>query len=470
MKKSTDLTRRGFIKVLGIAGGAALLAGHLPTTAVAASSAGAGGSPTAAASPVGAGGNLTVAEAIESVRKKEQTVTAITTRCLDRIAADTSGNVVWVTVDRDLALAEARAVDARLAAGEKLPLAGVCLGVKDLFAIKGLPMRCGSPLTSAAPSTTDARLIAQLKKAGAVIVGTTSMPNFAYGPTPGAFNPHNKEHTAGSSSTGSAIAVAAGQVPAALGMQTNASVIRPATFCGVAAFKPTQGVLSIEGGDKLAPSLDQPGFMANDVTDLTILYGAVTGQKPQAVDKPSYAFVRTIMWEKADARYRAELEKLAAGLKAKEVELPAEFAEIWKWLDCIMEYEFVQNLPASYATNEAVAPPMRESLQRGLAISKETYDEALAARARLVEWGRNTLDPFACVITPAAAGPAPLLKNGSGSPVFSTIWSLMGAPCVTIPLYRDNGLPVGVQLVGAPGRDTQVLASAMAIEAQIVRS
>ena len=467
MKKSTDLTRRGFIKALGIAGGAALLAGHLPTTVTASS---AGGGPTAPASAAGTGGNLTVAAAIESVRKKQQTVTAITTRCLDRIAADTSGNVVWVTVDRELAMAEARAVDARLAAGEKLPLAGVCLGVKDLFAIKGLPMRCGSPLTSAAPSAADARLVAQLKKAGAVIVGTTSMPNFAYGPTPGAFNPYNREHTAGSSSTGSAIAVAAGQVPATLAMQTNASVIRPATFCGVAAFKPTQGVLSIEGGDKLAPSLDQPGFMAKDMTDLTILYDVLTGQKPQAVAKPSYAFVRTIMWEKADVRYRTELEKLAAGLKAKDMELPAEFAEIWKWLDCIMEYEFAQNLPASYATNEAVAPPMRESLQRGLAISKEAYDEALAARARLVAWGRKTLEPFACVITPAAAGPAPLLKNGSGSPVFSTIWSLMGAPCATIPLYRDNGLPVGVQLVGAPGQDARVLAAALEIEAQIGRS
>lgn len=467
MKKSTDLTRRGFIKVLGIAGGAALLAGHLPTNVAAAAPA--GGSP-AATSPAGAGGNLTVAAAIESVRKKQQTVTAIATRCLDRIAADTSGNVIWVTVDRELALAEAKAVDARLAAGEKLPLAGVCLGVKDLFAIKGLPMRCGSPLTSADPSTMDARLITQLKKAGAVIIGTTSMPNFAYGPTPGAFNPYNKEHTAGSSSTGSAIAVATGQVPATLAMQTNASVIRPATFCGVAAFKPTQGLLSIEGGDKLAPSLDQPGFMANDMTDLTIIHGVLTGQKPQAVAKPLYAFVRTIMWEKADARYRAELEKLAGSLNAKEVELPAEFSEIWKWLDCIMEYEFVQNLPASYATNEAVAPPMRESLQRGLAISKEAYNEALAARARVIEWSRKTLGPFACVITPAAAGPAPLWKNGSGSPVFSTIWSFMGAPCVTLPLYRDNGLPVGVQLVGAPGRDAQVMASALVIEAQIARS
>ena len=405
--------------------------------------------------------------AIARVREGQATVHNAVTACLDRIAADTSGNAVWVSVDRELALVEARDIDMRLASGEDLPLAGLCLGVKDIFAVKGLALRAGSGLRGSEASQADAALVARLRQAGAVIVGTTSMPNYALGITPGAYNPFDARHTPGSSSTGCALAVALGHVPATLAMQTNASIIRPASFCGVVAFKPSQGCLSLDGALPLVPSLDQPGFMAASAADIVPLHAALTGEHPAQCPAPRYAFMRTPMWEQADASTRKALEALAANYNATEISFPGELNAAWDWLNDIMDYELARHLPHTFATDERVGLPLRQALARGRDIADQRYAACLHGKARTAAWGQEQLALYDAVITPAAAGPAPLLEQGAGSPVFSTFWNLMGAPCLSMPLSMENGLPVGVQLTGAPGKDAPLLAAALHMERRL---
>ena len=410
-----------------------------------------------------------IREAIARVREGT-TVSSVTAEVLGRIAAQ-DAREAWSFIDSAGAASQARDVDAALESGAKsLPLAGVTVGVKDIFAIRGVPTRAGSPLTPDTPAPCDAKLVAMLRDAGAVIMGATGMPEFALGVTAGAKNPHNPAHTPGSSSTGCAIAVARGQVPLALAMQTNASIIRPASFCGVAAFKPSQGALPIEGAMRLAPGLDQPGFMAADLDGLATVYAALVSAPVSncaARSSGAVAFARTPVWDKATAPYRARLEALAAAVGAEPIEIPGAFAEAWTWLDRIMEWELAENLSYLRGRENELAPPLRGALERSRQHTDAEVRAARDGREALRDWALQNLSSFDCVVTPAATGPAPRLEHGAGSPVFSTIWNLMGAPCLCLPAFTEQGLPVGVQLTAAPGRDDALLDGATTIETAI---
>lgn len=408
-----------------------------------------------------------VSDAVDAVRSGVASVEKIARVSAAKAAADTFG--AWASLNSK-AVQDAREVDADF---QEFPLAGTTLGVKDLFAVDGLPMRAGSKLTSEDVSKCDSALVASLRALGAVVIGTTRMPEFALGTTPGAANPCDVRRTAGSSSTGSAIAVAAGHVSLALATQTNASIIRPASYCGVAALKPTQGSLPAEGMLHLVPTLDQPGFIAPGVGSLATVWSALprTSVTVPPVGPPIYSFVRTVRWARCERGARAALSELARSLQADDLVMPAEFNDAWFWMDTIMNVELAESLATYSDRLEQLTAPIQRAVLAGKATSRAQYREALSGRLALRDWADLHLGHADIVITPAAAGPAPLLHLGTGIPDFSTLWSLIGAPCITFPFtIIDGHLPIGIQLVAGRGNDERLLMAASELQSALRRS
>src|SRR5450759_709671 len=265
--------------------------------------------------------------------------------CLDQIAAIENEVQAFTHLDPDHVLAQARALDERKASGQALgPLHGVPVAIKDIFDTADYPTECGSPILTGRRPYRDATAVARLRAAGAVIIGKTVTTELAYFHPGKTRNPHDLTRTPGGSSSGSAAAVAAGMVPLAIGSQTNGSMIRPAAFCGVFGVKPSHGLISRAGALTLSRSLDHVGAFARTIEDLALILDVIVGHDPVDPDTrpyaspsfragvaeplplpPSYAFVRTPMWDKADAEARGALEDLAKDLGAREVDLPDEY-------------------------------------------------------------------------------------------------------------------------------------------------
>ena len=400
--------------------------------------------------------------------------------CLDRIAELEEGVHAFIHLDPGHALAQARALDQRRRDGKPLgPLHGVPVAIKDIFDTADYPTECGSPLFNGRKPTRDCTAVARLREAGAVIIGKTVTTEFAYFHAGATRNPHDLERTPGGSSSGSAAAVAAGMVPLAVGSQTNGSVIRPASFCGVYGVKPTHGAISRHGALILSKALDHVGVFARDLADAALILDVLAGYdendsdtRPTAAPAfletlleapplpPRFAFVRTPMWDKADAETRAGLEALAARLgdTAAVVDLPETYAAAWDDQRVIMATDMAHNFGALVARGGDVSSQqLRDLLAEGGRTNALRY---LAARDNAPCYAAGITEIFKqydAILTPSAPGVAPK-GMATGNPVFNTLWSLTGLPAVTLPLLSGEGsMPIGVQLVGAAGDDARLL-------------
>ena len=428
--------------------------------------------------------SLTAIEAAELIAAGELTSEAYVGACLDRIAAMDGEVRAFVHIDPDAALAQAQALDERQRDGGPLgPLHGVPVGIKDIFDTADYPTESGSPVLKGRRPREDATAVARLRAAGAVIIGKTVTTECAYfhpGPTR---NPHDLTRTPGGSSSGSAAAVAAEMVPLAIGSQTNGSVIRPAAFCGVYGFKPTHGTISRHGALLLSRALDHVGTFARSLGDSALLLEVLAGHDPQDPDTrpiaapdflelaadeldapPRLAFVRTPMWDKADADTRATFEALAEELGGdiEEVALPDDFASAWDDHRVVMATEMAHNLGAMIGrgSESQSSEALRAIIAEGAQTSAVRY---LAARENALRYRQGIatmLADFDAIVTPAAPGVAPV-GEATGSPVFCSLWSLSGVPAVTLPLLTGQaGLPLGLQLIGTPGGDARLLRTA----------
>src|SRR6476619_119218 len=309
---------------------------------------------------------LTAIEAASEIARGAISAEDYTRACLERIAAVDSEVHAFVHLDPEHALEQARALDRSKASGERTgPLHGIPVGIKDIFDTADYPTECGSPIFAGRRPDADCAAVRKLREAGAVIIGKTVTTEFAYfnpGPTR---NPRDLKRTPGGSSSGSAAAVAAGMVPLAIGSQTNGSVIRPAAFCGVFAVKPSHGLISRAGVLSLSHKLDHVGAFARSLEDLALILDVLAGHDPADPDTrpyaapnfraatgqppplpPSFAFVRTPVWEKADAEARGALEELAKEVDAREVDLPPDFKAAWEAHRAIMAADMAFNLGA----------------------------------------------------------------------------------------------------------------------------
>ena len=341
------------------------------------------------------------------------------------------------------------------------------IGVKDNIDTRDFPTECGTAIFAGRKPKSDASLVERLREAGAVILGKTATTEFAFMHPAETRNPHNVEHSPGGSSAGSAAAVAAFQVPLAIGTQTNGSVIRPASFTGIFGFKPTTGVISRRGVLQTSTSLDQVGVFSRKLEDAALLTDAIGCYDP--TDPISYGRPRPKMLEgcHADPPVEPDLvwfdlpfnDRLAAdardGLnevvesldaRVEKMPVPEPFSELIDVQRIIHHYEFCHHLEEAL-TNHAdkLSPTLLPIIERGRAITAAQYQEALEVKASAEKFFFAFFRDFDAIMAPSTAGEAPRFDTGhTGDPIFCTIWTLCGLPCLTLPLLvGEHGLPIG---------------------------
>jgi Asp-tRNA(Asn)/Glu-tRNA(Gln) amidotransferase A subunit family amidase len=431
---------------------------------------------------------LTATEAAAAIARGAASAEEYTKACLDRIIAIDGEVGAFTHLDAEHALKQARALDRHKSDGGRVGLLhGVPVGIKDIFDTTDYPTECGNPQLKGRRPPADAAAVRRLREAGAVIIGKTVTTEFAYFHPGKTRNPRDLNRTPGGSSSGSAAAVAAGMVPLSIGSQTNGSMIRPASFCGVFGVKPTHGLISRAGALPLSRTLDHVGAFARSIEDLALILDVMVGSDAADPDSkaftspnfraaaaeppplpPSYAFVRTPMWDKADAETQSALEDLAKEVGAQEIDLPADFAQAWPVLRAIMAAEMAFNLGA-FADKGEVSQQFRDLVAEGRAVTAPQYLAALRDAKRYAEGLTYIFEQYAdAIITPSARGVAPEGIQATGDPVFCSLWTLVGFPALNLPLLGNaDGLPIGVQLVGAPGRDEKLLRTARAMVASL---
>ncbi|HVP59055.1 MAG TPA: amidase [Myxococcaceae bacterium] len=414
---------------------------------------------------------LGAAAAISLLQRGALTSEALVRACLDRIAQDEPRIHAWAWLDPEQALAAARAVDA---GPRRPPLYGLPVGIKDIIDTADAPTECGTPLYLGRRPTRDAACVAALRAAGAVVLGktvTTELAFFAPGPTR---NPRNLAHTPGGSSSGSAAAVADRMAPAALGTQTAGSIIRPAAYCGVVGFKPSHDLLSLEGVHPFAPSLDTLGVLVREVADVAPLLTALGApiEIRELPRSPRIGLWRSAQWAAATAPMQHRVEEVAgvlsrAGATVREVGPLPEEALLAEGQALIMAVEAVTSF-GGLQRSGALSPQLTELLDRGAAARPEEVRAVKVRAGRARTGATKLLADLDVLLTPSAPGEAPEGLTSTGDPVFNRVVTLLGFPAIALPAGAGpSGLPLGVQLVGAPRAEAALLAVASWVETRL---
>lgn len=353
------------------------------------------------------------------------------------------------------------------------PLHGWTLGVKDVIDTADLPTERGSPIYAGRRTTNDAACVAVARQSGATVMGKTVTTEFALftpGPTR---NPHNLEHTPGGSSSGSAAAVADGQVRAAFGTQTVGSVLRPAAYCGCVGFKPTHQLVPLTGVATLSHAFDTIGWFTTDVADATVMLQALTGADAVApARRLRVGYYRSHQWDSGQPELAAIMDAAAAQLRAADIDvlefepLP-ELATAFDDANAMLHYEIARVFEWERRHHyDNISQLVQKMLARSDGIGHDRYREAHLALSA----ARQAYDSFMvahgldALLTPSAPGEAPPLKT-TGDSVFNRVWTALGVPAVHLPTGTGpGGLPVGVQLTGRFWRDPELLSVARAAE------
>ncbi|MFO1108379.1 MAG: amidase [Bradyrhizobium sp.] len=360
------------------------------------------------------------------------------------------------------------------------PLRGIAVGIKDIIDTADFPTEMGSPIYRGFRPRADAPVVSLLKQAGATIIGKTTTTAFAANDPTATLNPHNHAHTPGGSSSGSATAVGAGMIPLALGTQTGGSVIRPASFCGAAAIKPSYRLLPTVGVKCFSWSLDTVGLFAAGVEDLACGLSAMTGRPelllPAAIAPPRIGvvaqdFAGGVDAESVEALQMAMRAAERAGGSVRALPMAGIFADAWRIHTTVQQFEAHQALAWEYRHRyDEMAPLLRARLDESTDISPAEYDEAQAIAAR----ARTALGPIFeevdVLLTYSAPGAPPKGLDSTGDPRLNRLWTLLGTPCVNVPtLMAEGNLPVGVQVIAPFGSDGKALAAARFLEQALRR-
>lgn len=390
----------------------------------------------------------------------------------------------WHFHDPGLVRRQAAALDAHRKAGRPLgALHGIPVGLKDVIDTADMPTENGTQADAGRRPKRDALVTARLRAAGALLMGKTVSTEMAYFSPGKTRNPHDTARTPGGSSSGSAAAVAAGMVSLALGTQTMASVIRPASFCGLFGLKPSHGLIGRTGVLALSRTLDTIGTFARELDGAALAADVLEGFDPEDPDvtpraptrflqhaqsapqvEPLFAFYRTPMWDQADQATQEAFDELTEflGDRCDTVDPGPLFAEGYAAHRAVMATEMARNL-GRYLDRSAdvLSEPMQEIITRGRGITAVDYMAACDWRAVLNAGLDRIFGRYDAIITPASAGEAPVGHQSTGNPIFGALWTFLGLPAITLPLMTGpDGLPVGVQLVGRYGEDGRLLRNA----------
>ena len=437
---------------------------------------------------------LTATEAVQAIASGRLSSVDLVKSCLAQIA-DTDASInAWAYLDPESALAQAAECDRIRKAGLGTgPLHGLPVGLKDVIDTRDMPTQRGTDIFKDRQPDKDARLVERLRESGAVIMGKTVTTELAFVHANDTRNPHNPEHSPGGSSSGSAAAVAACHVPLAVGTQTNGSVIRPASFCGTFGFKPTRGVISRAGVLKTSDSLDQVGCFGRSLEDVALLTDALAGY--DQADSCSFARPRPQMRAGAQAEAPVAPDLVWFNLPFNDRLSPDAHEGMEAVLDVlgpritrmaaadtlanlvavqarIHEYEICQHQAAVFDANfEDLSRELQLIVARGRKISEAEYTDAIAVKASAQTFFDELFVEFDAIIAPCATGEAPKFGSGTGDPIFCTLWTLAGLPCVSLPLLvGDNNLPIGVQLIGPIEKDDRLLRTARWLQLHLAQA
>ncbi len=407
---------------------------------------------------------LSALDAAAAIRAGNLTSERLVESCLGQIEARDAQVGAWIHLDPEAALAEARQCDRD---EPRSALHGVPAGIKDIIDTHDMPTGYGSPIyTPGNRPAWDAACVALLREAGMVVLGKTVTTEFAMRHPGKTRNPANPAHTPGGSSQGSAAGVADGQVPVSIGTQTAGSVVRPASYCGAVGFKPSFGTVPRAGVKPISETLDTVGSMARTAADAGAFVQAMAGIPIEPVEarKVRFAVCRSPAWHAVEpsSAEAMEVARAAAGAGPGDLELPSPCDEVLAAHDAIMPYEGARLLAWEYRMRrDDMSEAIRHVVETGLSIDRDRYLWALVVREAARAAFESVFEDVDALITPAAPGEAPEGLGWTGSPEFNRIWTTMGVPCITLPgLAGETGLPVGVQLVGRPGGDADLLAAA----------
>jgi Asp-tRNA(Asn)/Glu-tRNA(Gln) amidotransferase A subunit family amidase len=428
---------------------------------------------------------LTATQARDQISKGLITSRELVEACLDRIA-ETDGEIgAWVYLDPDGARAQADEMDDLRRRGYAIgDLHGVPVGLKDIFDVAGMPTECGTPARKGVVAELDCAVAARLRDSGAVILGKTVTTEFAFLNPANTNNPHDHTRTPGGSSSGSAAAVAAGHVPLAIGSQTNGSTIRPASFCGIFGLKPTRGMISRSGVLQTSVTLDQVGVFARTLEDAAVLGDALSAHDPR--DPASFAHPRpqiagglkeepkvepALVWidlpfnDRLSEDAREGLESIVQVLGPERVErivAPESMSGLVKHQAVVHEYEIARHLAEDFEAHwDKISDVLKPVIERGRNYSDDQYAESLSMVGGAEEFFQNFFVDYDAIIAPSAAGEPPLKSDGTGDPVFCTVWTVAGLPCLNLPLLAGaRGLPIGVQVIGSAEHDDRLMTTA----------
>jgi len=427
--------------------------------------------------------DLGVADAAAAIREGRATAVELTEDCLTRVREVDEKVHAWTFLDPEHALRQAQAADAHRMAGRALgPLHGVPIGIKDIFDTSDYPTEFGSALWKGRTPRQDSAAVARLRAAGAIILGKTVTTEYAYFHPGKTRNPHDPARTPGGSSSGSAAAVAAGMVPAAIGSQTNGSVIRPAAFCGVVGFKPTHGLIPRTGAMLLSRALDHVGVFARSVVDAALMADVLAGFDEEDPDTrpiagghlaataagepplpPRLAFVKGPAWKAAEPVLDEAFAELVAALGdvVEPADLGSAFDRAIDFQGIVMATEMAHNFRRDVAKGgEVLSTQLRELLARGRQHTAHDYLEATTAAGALNQLLDGLFNEYDAILTASAPGEAPV-GMATGNPIFCSTWTFLGTPAISLPLLEGpHGLPIGVQLIGRRGNDARLLRTA----------
>jgi Asp-tRNA(Asn)/Glu-tRNA(Gln) amidotransferase A subunit family amidase len=420
---------------------------------------------------------LTIYQAAEEIRQRRLSPSDLLDDCLSQIDRYEPKVQAWVFVDQESARAQGDALTQEQMHGQyRGPLHGIPLGIKDIFDVFDWPTAAGSQLWKQSIARRDATVVARLRQAGAVFLGKTVTTQFAsFDPSP-TRNPWNLARTPGGSSSGSAGAVACGMCLGALGSQTGGSITRPASYCGVAGLKPTFGRVSCDGVVPLAPSMDHVGPIAGCVRDLAILLQAIAGpdlRDPNCAhvpvpdlnasislpeSPPQLGKVRGLFQERAAPPVIRMMDRVTELFREKGAgfgDVLADQRTVMAAEAAAFHGERLRRHPDDYQ------PEIRKLIEEGLACPAAKYAECKNQQQRLGREMASYLRNVDALLVQATTEPAPDIRT-TGNPAFNSPWSFTGLPVVSIPSgHQVDGLPLAIQLVGAPWSEAELLAVAV---------
>ena len=419
----------------------------------------------------------------DMIRRGETNAENLVKAALDLIEKTDNQLKAWAYIDKAGAIASAKLLDEIWNSGRALgPLHGVPIGLKDIIDTADMPTEYGSLAFKGHQPHQDAIIVSKLREAGAVILGKTVTTPFAFMDPSETRNPKNMEYSPGGSSSGSAAAVSAGHVPVAIGTQTNGSVIRPASFCGVFGFKPSSGMVPRSGVLQTSETLDQVGVFSRYYEDVALISDIISEYDPN--DANSFCRPRPNMLDGVCERpdetpkllwfempYFKDMSEdsvdgmtkifsALGGCVNKKDGNPSVFEAFLEAQRVIHHFEIAKNLSnVRQKSPRLLSLQLRKTLDMGSKIDLKDYHQSLAQKEVAISYFQNFFGEIDAIIAPSSLGEAPLLSEGNtGNPVCSTIWSLCGFPCLSIPaLVSTNHMPIGVQLIGKPECDDKLL-------------